>query len=47
MKKIINDKERLSEMGSRSLEIIKEWSFDKICNQIEKIVSEDLSKEYI
>lgn len=38
MKLIIENKYRLSEMGNNSLEIIKEWSFENICSQIEKTV---------
>ena len=38
MKKICENKERLSAMGVASLKIIKDWSFEKICAQIENIV---------
>ena len=38
MKKIYANKERLPAMGIESLNIIKNWSFEKICSQIENIV---------
>jgi glycosyltransferase involved in cell wall biosynthesis len=41
MKKIYDNKERLSAMGTESLNIIKDWSFEKICMQIENIVLQE------
>lgn len=38
MNLVIKNKSRLQEMGNKSLEIIKEWSFEKICSPIEQIV---------
>ena len=38
MNLIIANKNNIDKMGSKSLEIIKDWSFEKICGQIEKIV---------
>src|ERR1035437_9285000 len=38
MNLVIKNKSRLQEMGNKSLEIIKQWSFDKICSAIEQIV---------
>lgn len=38
MQLIINNKSRLPEMGKASLNIIKQWSFEKICIPIEQIV---------
>ena len=38
MKLIVENKSRLTEMGNNSLQIIKGWSFEKICSQIEKTV---------
>jgi glycosyltransferase involved in cell wall biosynthesis len=35
---IINNRSRLHEMGNASLEIIKQWSFEKICLALEQIV---------
>jgi glycosyltransferase involved in cell wall biosynthesis len=35
---IINNRRRLHEMGNASLEIIKQWSFKKICLALEQIV---------
>ena len=39
MNLILANKTHLPEMGNKSLEIIKDWSFEKICNQIEKVVA--------
>jgi len=36
---IINNKAILNDMGQKSLEIIKEWSFKKICDAIEETVN--------
>jgi glycosyltransferase involved in cell wall biosynthesis len=38
MKKTIADKTRLKTMGEESLRIIKVWSFENICKQLESIV---------
>ena len=38
MNLIIVNKKKIDEMGSKSLEIIKDWSFEKICISIEGIV---------
>ena len=38
MNLIIANKNNIDKMGSKSLEIIKDWSFEKICGQIEEIV---------
>jgi glycosyltransferase involved in cell wall biosynthesis len=38
MNLVIENKNRLQEMGNKSLEKIKEWSFEKICKQVEKVV---------
>jgi len=38
MNLIISNKNKIQEMGNNSLEIIKDWSFEKICSQIEKTV---------
>lgn len=38
MKILIANKNKLSEMGDNSLQIIKDWSFEKICDQVEKVV---------
>lgn len=35
---IIKNKSRFGEMGNNSLQVIKDWSFDKICIQIEKLI---------
>lgn len=39
MSSIIKNKSRLKEMGNNSLQIIKGWSFERICTQIEKLVT--------
>ena len=41
-KYLLNNKNRLPEMGKASLQIIKQWSFIKICEQIEKVVLHDI-----
>ena len=38
MEFFLNNKNRLIEMGNASLEIIKKWSFDKICEQTENLI---------
>lgn len=38
MNLIINNKEKLIGMGNNSLEIIKNWGFEKICEPIERLV---------
>jgi glycosyltransferase involved in cell wall biosynthesis len=38
MSRIIKNKSRIGEMGNNSLHKIKDWSFEKICIQIEKLL---------
>lgn len=42
MNLVINNKSVLHEMGNKSLEIIKEWSFEKICQQVETVVLSEI-----
>jgi len=39
---VIENKNRIKEMGNQSLEIIKDWSFEKICYVIENLVLQNL-----
>ena len=39
MQFMLNNKSRLAEMGNASLEIIQQWTFDKICESIEQTVT--------
>ncbi len=38
LKKILNNRSVLKDMGERSFEKIQDWSFEKICTQLEKLV---------
>lgn len=40
MKLIIENKSRINEMGNKSLQKIKDWSLEKICSQIEKVITD-------
>lgn len=44
MKMIISNRISVAEMGSNSLKIIKDWSFEKICSQVEMIMLEESIK---
>lgn len=45
MKMMIANKSRLAEMGKKSLGIIKNWSFEKICSQIETVLINTVNNE--